>query len=55
MTQRAADPIIAALSVHSSGGGMWTGTPSAAARWIEPVAYPDYLGLDAYATRRRTR
>jgi len=29
---RPAEPIIAALSVHSSGGGMWTGTPSAAAR-----------------------
>jgi N6-L-threonylcarbamoyladenine synthase len=26
-----------------------------AARWVEPVAYPDYLALDAYATRRRAR
>jgi N6-L-threonylcarbamoyladenine synthase len=24
-----------------------------AARWVEPVPYPDYLALDAYATRRR--
>ena len=25
---------------------------ASAARWVEPVAFPDYLGLDAYATRR---
>ena len=24
-----------------------------AARWVEPVPFPDYLALDAYATRRR--
>jgi N6-L-threonylcarbamoyladenine synthase len=23
-----------------------------AARWVEPLAFPAYLGLDAYATRR---
>jgi N6-L-threonylcarbamoyladenine synthase len=23
-----------------------------AARWVEPLPFPDYLGLDAYATRR---
>jgi N6-L-threonylcarbamoyladenine synthase len=26
---------------------------ASAARWVEPVAFPDYLGLDAYATKRR--
>ena len=26
---------------------------ASAARWVEPVAFPHYLGLDAYATRRR--
>ena len=26
---------------------------ASAARWVDPVPYPDYLGLDAYATRRR--
>jgi N6-L-threonylcarbamoyladenine synthase len=26
-----------------------------AARWIDPVPYPDYLALDAYATSRRRR
>ena len=26
---------------------------ASAARWVEPVPYPDYLALDAYATRRR--
>jgi N6-L-threonylcarbamoyladenine synthase len=25
---------------------------ASAARWVEPVAFPDYLALDAYATRR---
>jgi N6-L-threonylcarbamoyladenine synthase len=25
---------------------------ASAARWVEPLAFPDYLGLDAYATRR---
>ena len=25
---------------------------ASAARWVEPLPYPDYLGLDAYATRR---
>jgi len=26
-----------------------------AARWVDPVPYPDYLALDAYATSRRRR
>jgi N6-L-threonylcarbamoyladenine synthase len=26
-----------------------------AARWVDPLAYPDYLALDAYATSRRRR
>jgi len=26
---------------------------ASAARWLEPVPFPDYLGLDAYATRPR--
>jgi N6-L-threonylcarbamoyladenine synthase len=26
-----------------------------AARWVDPVPYPDYLALDAYATGRRRR
>ena len=26
-----------------------------AARWVDPVPYPDYLALDAYATSRRPR
>jgi N6-L-threonylcarbamoyladenine synthase len=26
-----------------------------AARWVEPIAYPGYLALDAYATRRHAR
>ena len=26
-----------------------------AARWVEPLAFPAYLGLDAYATRRTRR
>ena len=26
---------------------------ASAARWVEPVPYPDYLALDAYATSRR--
>lgn len=25
---------------------------ASAARWVEPTSYPDYLGLDAYATKR---
>jgi N6-L-threonylcarbamoyladenine synthase len=25
---------------------------ASAARWVDPLAFPDYLGLDAYATRR---
>jgi N6-L-threonylcarbamoyladenine synthase len=25
---------------------------ASAARWVEPLPFPDYLGLDAYATRR---
>ena len=25
---------------------------ASAARWVEPLRFPDYLGLDAYATRR---
>jgi N6-L-threonylcarbamoyladenine synthase len=25
---------------------------ASAARWVEPLRHPDYLGLDAYATRR---
>jgi N6-L-threonylcarbamoyladenine synthase len=28
---------------------------ASAARWVEPVAYPRYLALDAYATGRRAR
>jgi N6-L-threonylcarbamoyladenine synthase len=28
---------------------------ASAARWVEPVRYPDYLALDAYATGRRRR
>ena len=28
---------------------------ASAARWLEPVPYPHYLGLDAYATRPRSR
>jgi N6-L-threonylcarbamoyladenine synthase len=28
---------------------------ASAARWTEPVPYPEYLGLDAYATRPRAR
>ena len=28
---------------------------ASAARWVEPVPYPDYLALDAYATGRRRR
>jgi N6-L-threonylcarbamoyladenine synthase len=28
---------------------------ASAARWVEPVRYPDYLSLDAYATGRRRR
>jgi N6-L-threonylcarbamoyladenine synthase len=24
-----------------------------AARWVDPVEFPDYLALDAYATGRR--
>ena len=27
---------------------------ASAARWVEPLPFPDYLGLDAYATRRAT-
>ena len=26
---------------------------ASAARWVEPLRYPDYLDLDAYATGRR--
>jgi N6-L-threonylcarbamoyladenine synthase len=25
---------------------------ASAARWVEPQPFPDYLALDAYATRR---
>ena len=25
---------------------------ASAARWVEPRPFPDYLALDAYATRR---
>jgi N6-L-threonylcarbamoyladenine synthase len=25
---------------------------ASAARWVEPTPFPDYLALDAYATRR---
>ena len=25
---------------------------ASAARWVEPLPFPDYLDLDAYATRR---
>jgi N6-L-threonylcarbamoyladenine synthase len=28
---------------------------ASAARWVDPLEYPDYLGLDAYATGRRSR
>ena len=28
---------------------------ASAARWVEPIPYPEYLGLDAYATARRSR
>jgi N6-L-threonylcarbamoyladenine synthase len=28
---------------------------ASAARWVEPLPFPDYLGLDAYATRRAAR
>ena len=26
-----------------------------AARWVDPVPFPDYLPLDAYATKRSER
>jgi N6-L-threonylcarbamoyladenine synthase len=26
---------------------------ASAARWVEPIAFPGYLALDAYATGRR--
>ena len=28
---------------------------ASAARWVEPVPYPDFLALDAYATGARRR
>jgi N6-L-threonylcarbamoyladenine synthase len=28
---------------------------ASAARWVDPLPFPDYLGLDAYATGRRSR
>jgi hypothetical protein len=28
---------------------------ASAARWADPVTFPDYLALDAYATSRRSR
>ena len=29
------------------------GMIASAARWVDPLPFPDYLGLDAYATRPR--
>ena len=28
---------------------------ASAARWVDPLPFPDYLALDAYATGRRSR